>query len=183
MCHTDDLARATNLHRRLLLLLNWHFWPQQEGTKVCELFFSQFSYQTRTTRRLNSDSCHQMLYVQWHWRFGSWRSEWFRRHGWERQWERFWEIIIQNDNFTSRRAEKLNPGCIFIIILDGTLSFYTEGKKGGINITQMYRNRDAGYPSYFNELVYCYDVEGVLMRLGIQDSDANSSKLFIDHRA
>lgn len=110
-------------------LVSWHFWPQQEGTKVCEISFSQFSYQNCTTRRLNPDSCQQMLYVEWHWRFGPWWSEWFRRYWWERQWEHFWEIIIQTDNFTSRRAERLNPGFIFIIILDGTFIFYTEGKK------------------------------------------------------
>ena len=46
-----------------------------------------------------------------------------------------------------------------------------------------YRNRDAEFIPLFNEdsdLVYCSNVEGVLLRLGVQEYDANSWRLFID---
>ena len=46
-----------------------------------------------------------------------------------------------------------------------------------------YRNRDAEFIPLFNEnsdLVYCSDVEGVLLRLSVQEYDANSWRWFID---
>ena len=46
-----------------------------------------------------------------------------------------------------------------------------------------YRNRDAECIPLFNEdsdLVYCSDVEGVFLHLGVQEYGANSWRLFID---